>query len=45
VIVYENRWAGPFAAAVKRNGGTVIDYQRIPIADVIAALDAADAAA
>ena len=45
VIVYENRWAGPFAAAVKRNGGTVIDYQRIPIADVVAALDAADAAA
>src|SRR4029453_15138017 len=45
VIVYENRWAGPFAAAVQRNGGRVIDYQRIPITDVVAALDAADAAA
>jgi Family of unknown function (DUF6325) len=45
LIVYENRWAGPFAAAVRRNGGEVIAYQRIPVADVIAALDAAEAAA
>jgi hypothetical protein len=45
LIVYENRWAGPFAAAVRRNGGEVIAYQRIPVADVVAALDAAEAAA
>jgi hypothetical protein len=45
MIVYENRWAGPFAAAVRRNGGEVIAYQRIPVADVVAALDAAEAAA
>ena len=44
VIVYENRWAAPFAAAVRRNGGVLIDFQRIPVQDVIAALDAADAA-
>jgi hypothetical protein len=44
VIVYENRWAGPFAAAVRRNGGVLIDNQRIPVQDVIAALDAAEAA-
>jgi hypothetical protein len=45
MIVYENRWAGPFAAAVRRNGGVVIDNQRIPVQDVIAALDAVEATA
>src|SRR3954451_15013075 len=24
VLVYENRWAGPFAAAVRRNGGRLL---------------------
>ena len=43
MIVYENRWAGPFAAAVRRNGGVVIDNQRIPVQDVIDALDAVEA--
>ena len=33
LIVYENRWAGPFAAAVRRNGGVVVDNQRIPVQD------------
>jgi hypothetical protein len=45
LIVYENRWAGPFAAAVRRNGGIVLDYQRIPVQDVIDALDAVEATA
>jgi hypothetical protein len=45
LIVYENRWAGPFAAAVRRNGGTVIDNQRIPVQDVVNAVEAAEAAA
>lgn len=45
VIVYENRWAAPFAAAVRRNGGVVIDNQRIPVADLVGALDAAESAA
>jgi Family of unknown function (DUF6325) len=45
MIVYENRWAGPFAAAVRRNGGVVLDFQRIPVEDVIAALDAVEATA
>ncbi len=40
IIMYENRWAGPFAAAVRRNGGIVVDYQRIPVEAVVAALDA-----
>jgi hypothetical protein len=45
MIVYENRWAAPFAAAVRRNGGVVIDNQRIPAQDLMDALEAADAAA
>ena len=45
IIVYENRWAAPFAAAVRRNGGVLIDFQRIPVQDLISALDAAEAAA
>jgi len=44
VIVYENRWAAPFAAAVRRNGGELLDVQRISTADLIEVLDAAEAA-
>ena len=45
LIVYENTWAGPFAAAVRRNGGVLLASDRIPVQDVIDALDAAEAAA
>ncbi len=45
MILYENRWAGPFISAVRRNGGVVIASERIGVQDVIDALDAADAAA
>lgn len=45
LLVYENRWAAPFANAVRRNGGELLATQRIPIAEVAAALDAAEAAA
>jgi hypothetical protein len=44
MIVYENRWAAPFVAAVRRNGGVPVAFQRIPAQDVIDALDALDAA-
>ena len=43
MIMYENRWAAPFAAAVRRNGGVLLDNQRIPHEDVLAALELADA--
>ena len=45
MIMYENRWAAPFAAAVRSNGGVLLDNQRIPHADLIAALDAAESSA
>ena len=44
-IVYENRGAGPFAAAVRRNGGRLIASERVSTQDLIDALDAAEAAA
>jgi hypothetical protein len=43
LLVYENTWAGPFAAAVRRSGGELVAGGRIPIADVLAALDAVEA--
>ena len=44
MIVYENRWAGPFVSAVRRNGGQLIAQARIGTDDLIAALEAAEAA-
>ena len=43
LIMYENRWAAPFVAAVRRNGGVPVAFERIPVQDVIDALDAAEA--
>jgi hypothetical protein len=44
MIVYENRWAAPFVAAVRRNGGVPIAFERIPAQDLIDTLDALEAA-
>ncbi len=43
LLVFENRWAAPFAAAVRRSGGQLVASGRIPIQAVLAALDAAEA--
>ncbi len=43
IIVYENTWAGPFAAAMLKAGGRVVAFDRIPVVDVIAAVEAAEA--
>lgn len=45
MLVYENTWAAPFAAAVRRNGGRLIASERIATQTLIDALDAAEAAA
>jgi hypothetical protein len=45
MIVYENRWAAPFISAVRRNGGVLIASERVGVQDLMAALDAAEAAA
>ena len=44
MLVYENTWAGPFVTAMRSAGAEVIASGRIPAEDVIAALDALDAA-
>lgn len=43
LIVYENTWAGPFVTAMREAGAQVIATGRIPVADVVAALDALEA--
>ncbi len=40
ILVYENRWAAPFAAAVRRSGAQLVATGRIPVEDVLATLDA-----
>ncbi|MGY1753496.1 DUF6325 family protein [Blastococcus sp. SYSU D01042] len=43
VLVYENVWAAPFAAAMRRAGGHIVATGHIPIQELVAALDALDA--
>ena len=43
LLIYENTWAAPFASAVRRGGGQLVASGRIPVEDVLAALDAAEA--
>ena len=44
LLVYENTWAGPFAAAIRRSGGQLVANGRIPVQAFLAALDAAEEA-
>ena len=43
LLIYENRWAAPFATAARRSGAQLVAGGRIPIQAVIAALEAAEA--
>jgi hypothetical protein len=40
VLVYENRWAAPFASAARRAGGQMIASGRIPIQAILASIEA-----
>jgi hypothetical protein len=42
VLMYENRWAAPFAKAVRKAGGQLVAFERIPVQAVLAALDATE---
>jgi hypothetical protein len=44
VLVYENLWAAPFAAAARHSGGQLIANGRIPIQAIIASIEADEAA-
>ena len=43
VIVYENRWAAPFAAAVRRSGGRLLASERVGVADLLEAIERTEA--
>jgi hypothetical protein len=43
LLVWENRWAAPFASAVRRAGGQLVASGRIPIQALLAAVEAEDA--
>jgi hypothetical protein len=40
VLIWENTWAAPFGAAVRRSGGQLVAEGRIPVQALAAALEA-----
>ena len=42
VLVWENRWAAPVAAALRRSGGDLVATGRIPVQAILASLDATE---
>jgi len=45
IVVYENTWAGPLAAALRRGGAEVVASGRIPVDALLEAVEAAEAQA
>ncbi|MEY9910641.1 hypothetical protein ABIA35_006885 [Catenulispora sp. MAP12-49] len=43
ILVYENTWAAPFVSALRHNGAEVVAGGRIPVADLLDALEIAAA--
>jgi hypothetical protein len=43
MICFENAWAAPFTSAVRRNGGQVLAFERIPAQDVLETVEALEA--
>lgn len=39
VLVWENRWAAPFATALRKNGAQLVASGRLPVQAVLAALE------
>jgi hypothetical protein len=39
ILIYENVWAGPFAAAVRRGGGQLVASGRIPVQAILASVE------
>jgi hypothetical protein len=42
ILVYENVWAAPFAAALRRGGGQLVASGRIPVQALLDAVDSAE---
>lgn len=45
LLVYENLWAAPFAAALRRGGAQLVASGRLPVQAVLASLEAVEAEA
>ena len=43
ILVWENRWAAPFASALRKNGAQLVASGRIPVQALLATLEAAEA--
>jgi hypothetical protein len=43
ILIYENTWAAPFAAALRRSGAQLVASGRIPVQAILAALEASEA--
>jgi hypothetical protein len=43
VLVWENRWAAPVAAALRRSGGQLVASGRLPVQAILATLDEVEA--
>jgi hypothetical protein len=44
MLLYENRWAAPFVAAVRRNGGVPVAFERVRADDLVSLVEAEPAA-
>ena len=44
MLLYENRWAAPFVAAVRRNGGVPVAFERVRADDLVSLVEAETAA-
>lgn len=44
ILIYENRWAAPFAAALRRGGAQLVASGHIPLEAIAASLDATESA-
>jgi len=42
ILVYENVWAAPFAAALRRGGGQLVASGRIPVQALLAAVESSE---
>ena len=43
IVVFENRWAAPFIGALRRGGAQLVASGRVPVEDLISALDEVEA--
>jgi len=43
ILVFENKWAAPFATMLRREGAQLVAADRLPVQAILAALDAAEA--